>query len=275
MGYDRTQLDTLEIAWKRGYLSNTEHYTLLSKITGLNRKQISNWARGKIRKLGSAPLPSKTSTSNSNTSVGKSRDGKRFLEIAWNTGLLPGTENYTLIQDFTGLSRKQISNWSRARVRKKEINQISGKIGTQTGVRTSQKVRKMSHNHEMARKVERRMTTTGPNYTPELKWLLMNAVNGLENINEDKIGVLSTLIGFPKDALRKFFLANGRRLEDSKSIAQEAIPDNTLPGLEPEASVQSETVTQSHKPKIKTEKIEEFQEKVLLSPELTASTLLS
>jgi len=271
MGYQRSQLDTLEIAWKRGYLSNTEHYTLLSRITGLNRKQISNWARGKIRKLGSAPLPSKNSPPNTNTSIGKSKDGKRFLEIAWNTGLLPGTENYTLIQDFTGLTRKQISNWSRARVRKEEINHISGKIATQTSVRTSQKIRKMSRNHLDARKLERRVTTTGPKYTPELKWLLMNAVNGLEKINEEKIGVLSTLIGFPKAEVRKFFLANGRRVEDSMSMAQLVVPDDTLPILEPDASVKSELIIQSDKPKIKTEKAEESQEKVLLSSELTAA----
>jgi len=272
MGYDKAQLDTLEIAWKRGYLSNTEHYVLLSRITGLNRKQISNWARARIKKLGNAPLPSKDNIPD--ITIGKSRDSKRFLEIAWNTGLLPGTENYTLIHDFTGLSRKQISNWSRSMVRKEEINQISGKIATQSGVGAPHKARKKSVNPEMARSAERRVTPAGPNYTPELKWLLMNAVNGLENVNEEKIGILSTLIGCPENEVRRFFLANGRRVENSYPIKQLALKESTPPLLEQEASLQSETVSQQENLKIKTEKIENSQENVLSST-LTGAILNS
>jgi len=272
MGYDQAQLDTLEIAWKRGYLSNTEHYVLLSRITGLNRKQISNWARGKIRKLGNAPLPSINSTPDTN--IGKSGDSKRFLEIAWSTGLLPGTENYTLIRDFTGLSRKQISNWSRARVRKEENNKLSGNITSQAGLRRPHKVRKKSIKPQMVRKVERRMVKTGPEYTPELKWLLMNAVNGLKTVNEEKLGVLSTLIGFPKEEVRKFFLANGRSVDDSYSIEQLALVESSPPMLEHEASLQPETVPQPEKLTIKTEKVEVSQENVL-SPTLTAAALPS
>jgi len=272
MGYSKAQLDTLEIAWKRGYLSNSEHYVLLSRITGLNRKQISNWARGKIRKLGNAPLPSRDNSSDITT--GNSQDSKRFLEIAWNTGLLPGTENYTLIQDFTGISRKQISNWSRSRVRKEEINKFSGKITAQSDVGAPHKLRKKSVNPAMTRSVERRVTPTGPNYTPELKWLLTNAVNGLEKVNEEKIGVLSTLIGFPEDEVRKFFLANGRRVENNYLMEQLTIKESTAPLLEQEASSQSETVSQPEKSKIKIEKIENSQENVLSST-LTGAILNS
>jgi len=272
MGYEKAQLDTLEIAWKRGYLSNTDHYVLLSRITGLNRKQISNWARGKIRKLGSAPLPSKNNTPDTN--IAKSRDSKRFLEIAWNTGLLPGTENYTLIQDFTGLTRKQISNWSRTRVRKEEMNQISGRITTEPGGGAPHKVRKKSLNPEMARSAESSAATKRPIYTPELKWLLMNAVNGLEKVNEVKIGVLSTLIGFPRDEVRKFFLKNGRSVEDSYSVEQLALKQSTPPLLEKEAFLSSDMVSQPKELKIKTEKMEDSQKNVLSST-LTGAMLKS
>ena len=41
------QRKTLLLSWERGFLYDHKNYELLSKITGLTRKQISNWARRK------------------------------------------------------------------------------------------------------------------------------------------------------------------------------------------------------------------------------------
>eukprot|EP00493_Phyllostaurus_siculus_P004779 UN04801 len=38
---------------------------------------------------------------------------RRHLKMAWELGYLPGKKHYGLSADFSGLSRKQISDWSR------------------------------------------------------------------------------------------------------------------------------------------------------------------
>jgi len=48
--YTSEQREVLSKAWTRGFLSDSKHYGSLSKITGLTRKQISNWARLKINR---------------------------------------------------------------------------------------------------------------------------------------------------------------------------------------------------------------------------------
>jgi len=50
---------TLFLAWERGFLCDNKNYRLLSEITGLTRKQISNWARTQIKKCNKADLPQK------------------------------------------------------------------------------------------------------------------------------------------------------------------------------------------------------------------------
>jgi len=266
MGYDPDQKETLEIAWKRGYLSNTKHYELLSRITGLTRKQISNWARGQIRSLGSAPLPSLNKGSEANT--GNLADSKRFLDIAWDRGLLPGTANYTLIQDFTNLSRKQISNWSRARVRKMEMGQLNGNSVPQTVAKTPRPTRKRSLNPKRERIVKGRFQVSRtPELSRALRWLLMNAVNGVASINEEKVGLLSTLIGYPKEEVRKFLLANGRSVEDEgDKTAEQLLPlmeANRLISDQQNVSSQTEGPTEPDKPTIKKEDIEDSKENIL------------
>jgi len=280
MGYDMTQKQTLEIAWKRGYLSNTKHYTLLEKLTGLNRKQISNWARTKIRSQGSAPLPSINKDPAMNT--GKLADSKRFLDIAWERGLLPGTKNYTLIQDFTNLSRKQISNWSRARVRKVERDQLENSVSQafQTVARTPRPTRKRSLNPKREKVANKRYAVPGtPELSRAMRWLLMNAVNGVAYINEEKVGLLSTLIGYPREEVRKFLLANGRSVEDKDdNSAEQLLPlmeaNRLIPQHQENVSFQIGAITEPDKPTIKTEDLENSKENMIL-PASAASPLNS
>jgi len=53
------QRKTLFLAWERGFLRDHKNYRLLSEITGLTRKQISNWARTQINKSKEGDLPQK------------------------------------------------------------------------------------------------------------------------------------------------------------------------------------------------------------------------
>jgi len=53
------QRKTLFLAWERGFLRDHKNYRLLSEITNLTRKQISNWARTQINKCEEGDLPRK------------------------------------------------------------------------------------------------------------------------------------------------------------------------------------------------------------------------
>jgi len=56
-GFTAQQRKVLYYAFENGYLSNNTHYGPLSEITGLTRKQISNWARKKIKKSAKVEQP--------------------------------------------------------------------------------------------------------------------------------------------------------------------------------------------------------------------------
>lgn len=58
-GFTPQQRMVLYCAYGKGYLCDNQHYGPLSEITGLSRKQISNWARKKIKKCARNELPSK------------------------------------------------------------------------------------------------------------------------------------------------------------------------------------------------------------------------
>lgn len=222
MVFTTEQRETLDIAWERGYLSTKEHYGLLARITGLTRKQISNFARAQIRKAGSAPLPSVEKKPNE--SPGKFTDSvRKFLAIAWTWGLLPGKENYSLIQDFTNLSRKQISNWSRARLRSAEKQKEFG--GAQRSNTTQNLVVTPTHNasskrlqpraKRQPRKVSQRgrvtmlkTDSTDSELTSATRWLLTNAIEAMGHNCEKKIDVLAILTGVRPQTVRNFVVRN-------------------------------------------------------------------
>jgi len=222
MVFTTEQRETLDIAWERGYLSTKEHYGLLARITGLTRKQISNFGRAQIRKAGSAPLPSVEKKANE--SPGKFTDSvRKFLAIAWTWGLLPGKENYSLIQDFTNLSRKQISNWSRARLRSEEKQKELGgaqrsnpiqNLGATPTQNTSLK-RLQPRAKRQARKASQRgratMLKTDPadnELTSATRWLLTNAIEAMGHNCEKKIDVLAILTGLRPQTVRNFVISN-------------------------------------------------------------------
>jgi len=154
MRFTEKQRLVLFTAWKQGHLSGNKNYGTISKVTGLTRKQISNWARTKINKLANKPPPKKGDTPlisifyelplNMRTSLDystfldaesvprlcdKNRNSdptctkvrftsqqRKVLIIAWEKGFLCDRKNYAEMSEITGLTRKQISNWARARV---------------------------------------------------------------------------------------------------------------------------------------------------------------
>lgn len=61
MRHTKKQRELLYKAWNRGYLSDSKSYGAISEVTGLSRKQVSNWARYQIKKLGNKPRPEKSS----------------------------------------------------------------------------------------------------------------------------------------------------------------------------------------------------------------------
>jgi hypothetical protein len=62
MRHTERQRELLYKAWNFGYLSDPTNYGVISEVTGLSRKQVSNWARYQIKKLGDKPRPEKSST---------------------------------------------------------------------------------------------------------------------------------------------------------------------------------------------------------------------
>jgi len=220
MVFTTEQRETLDIAWERGYLSTNEHYGLLARITGLTRKQISNFGRAQIRKAGSAPLPSVEKKADD--SPGKFTDSvRKFLAIAWTWGLLPGKENYSLIQDFTNLSRKQISNWSRARLKNAEKQkELSGaqrsnpikNIHT-TPTHNAALKRLQPRAKRQTRKTSQRGRATvlktdnaDSELTSATRWLLTNAIEAMGHNCEKKIDVLAILTGVRQQTVRNFVL---------------------------------------------------------------------
>lgn len=62
MRHTKKQRDVLYRAWNRGYLSDSKHYGTISKVIGLSRKQVSNWARYQIKKLSKKPTTQRCNT---------------------------------------------------------------------------------------------------------------------------------------------------------------------------------------------------------------------
>jgi len=156
MVFTQSQRLVLFTGWKHGYLSDVENYGLFSEHTGLSRKQISNYARGQINKLGNQPAPLKSTTplssilkdlyrkkkikrhrapedKSANVSpfiaalrpktkkrarIRFTENQRKVLSISWERGFLCDNKHYGSISIITGLTRKQISNWARERVRK-------------------------------------------------------------------------------------------------------------------------------------------------------------
>lgn len=110
MGFEHLQKQLLEVAWEKGYLNTTDHYDLLSKFTKLSRKQISDYRRKRSIKHGGFPAPKPKEQHKPKKFDDMCRT---FLKSAWNLGYLPGRKHYGMLADFSGLSRKQISDWSR------------------------------------------------------------------------------------------------------------------------------------------------------------------
>jgi len=60
MRHTKKQRELLYKAWNRGYLSDSKNYGAISELTGLSRKQVSNWSRYQIKKLGNKPRPKRS-----------------------------------------------------------------------------------------------------------------------------------------------------------------------------------------------------------------------
>lgn len=239
------------------------------KISGLNRKQISNWITRKVRKLGidRADIPSANMDPTENPA--DIAECKGFLESAWEKGLLPGTENYKLIQDLTNLSRKQIANWTGRKMRKLKKDQLKGNIVTQSSqmmMRTPQQTRKRSLKVEKERLVKRRVAVSGQGERPVM-WLLQNAARDLANINEEKLGLLSIIIGYPKEKIRKYLLAHGRSIEkDGGSLTEQLTvmeSTHTVSGQQQNTYLEPKVQPELDKPLTKIERIEEVKEKIV------------
>jgi len=153
MVFTESQRLVLFAGWKNGYLSDSKNYGKISEFTGLSRKQVSNWARSQIIKLGNEPLPQKSATplssilgnlflkpivkrhrspEDSSSSISPdmapkrrkklrirfTEDQRKVLSLSWERGFLCDNQHYGSISQITGLTRKQISNWARARMNK-------------------------------------------------------------------------------------------------------------------------------------------------------------
>lgn len=109
MGFETVQKQILDIAWEKGYLNTIDHYEMLSDFTKLSRKQISDYRRKRSLKSGfPTPKPKEPHKPKKFDDMCRT-----FLKSAWELGYLPGKKHYGLLADFSGLSRKQISDWSR------------------------------------------------------------------------------------------------------------------------------------------------------------------
>lgn len=156
MGFSEKQRLVLSTAWKLGHLSTSKHYATIAEVTGLSRKQISNWARNQINRLGSKSMPwkssdqlisiynllpenmrtdkdyfallapqlaSELSAKREENDVVRTRSRftaqqRKVLRTAWDRGFLLDHKNYANLSEITGLSRKQISNWARTKINK-------------------------------------------------------------------------------------------------------------------------------------------------------------
>ena len=165
MVFTESQRLVLFTGWKHGYLSDVENYGRFSEFTGLSRKQISNWARFQINKLGNVPAPVKSTIPLSSIledlslktkierhrtpeyisgnvspfiaavlpmkkkrpSIRFTENQRKILSISWDRGLLCDNKHYGSISQITGLTRKQISNWARHRMKKCGKNHLPPK----------------------------------------------------------------------------------------------------------------------------------------------------
>merc|ERR1719189_1683631 len=78
-------------------------------FTKLSHKQISDYRYGRSLKEGfPTPKPKEQHKPKKFDDMCRT-----FLKTAWELGYLPGKKHYGMLADFSGLSRKQISDWSR------------------------------------------------------------------------------------------------------------------------------------------------------------------
>jgi len=161
MGFTERQRLVLSIAWKHGHISDSKNYGTISEVTGLTRKQVSNWARNQMHKVGENEIPMKSSgdllsiywelpdnmktdkdylallspklaselsakrekTKQTRTKARFTKQQRKLLTTAWERGFLCNHKNYANLSQITGLTRKQISNWARTK-----INKCQGKM---------------------------------------------------------------------------------------------------------------------------------------------------
>jgi len=154
--FSEKQRIVLHTAWKLGHLNNSKNYGTISEVTGLSRKQISNWARSRINRFGRKPIARKSSSQlisiyyelpekmrtlkdyhallvpqlaselrgkmeKHDVMRNKSRftsQQRKVLMIVWKNGFLCDRKNYASLSQITGLTRKQISNWARTKIHK-------------------------------------------------------------------------------------------------------------------------------------------------------------
>jgi len=160
MGFSEKQRLVLSTAWQQGHLLDSKNYGTISEVTGLSRKQVSNWARNQIHKIGSKPMPKKYSNDLlsiyyelpqrmrtvkdflaflaprlayelsakrerielTKTKARFTAQQRKVLTTAWERGFLCDHKNYANLSQITGLSRKQISNWARTKIHKCQGN---------------------------------------------------------------------------------------------------------------------------------------------------------
>jgi len=179
----------LKAAWDKGFLCDPTNYGSLSRVTGLNRKQISNWARAQIRNAGNNPLPVKTDAPLG--SIFKSLPDRELLGIALHPfSTVPQTNNI-------GSDQKLLPplQWSSP-----QINQIYYPLQT-----------KNLPSADFSSLTAMPFVEPEIHITPAKQWILTNALSGSDEITEHMIGILSLLTCIPHRAITTYILQNGWR----------------------------------------------------------------
>lgn len=111
----------LQVVYNTGLHDEREVHEMVSQMTGLRMKQISQWFRTKRwqDRQKRKTVPTRTSPRQTKETCFKvqgewNAENRKILEVCFNSGFCT-TDNFGFLETLTKLTKQQISNWTRQR----------------------------------------------------------------------------------------------------------------------------------------------------------------
>jgi len=211
--YTLEQRKVLSMAWTRGFLSDSKHYGSLSKITGLTRKQISNWARLKINRGDKKGIPYVCVNSFFKEMYEIMQKDKIILladELKMESQILKKKSQH--LEETSTLQCNDVSNDPTLSIHHNNdcsINIPKSSVFTDA----HQLATRDDHQLESRQRLSEKFNSDLNDFfiSPINQWVLRNALKGTNEMHDRELGVLAQLIRTSPAEIASYLLHQGWR----------------------------------------------------------------